>query len=69
MFSIENEGNSIDENMKEKIWQSFVSDEQQGTGLGLAICRHILELHNMNYDVKNTKKGVMFSFKWRNENE
>ena len=69
MFSIENEGNPIDENMKEKIWQSFVSDEQQGTGLGLAICRHILELHNMNYDVKNTKKGVMFSFKWRTENE
>lgn len=69
MFSIENEGNPIDEKMKEKIWQSFVSDDHQGTGLGLAICRHILELHDMHYNVKNTKKGVMFSFKWRNENE
>lgn len=68
-FSIENEGEHLRDDMKEKIWQSFVSDDHQGTGLGLAICRHILELHGMNYGFENTKKGVLFYFDWSEVHE
>ena len=68
-FSIENEGEHLSDDMKEKIWQSFVSDDHQGTGLGLAICCHILELHGMDYGFENTKKGVVFYFDWSDEYE
>ncbi|SME11125.1 hypothetical protein BACERE00183_01598 [Bacillus cereus] len=35
---------------------------QGGTGLGLAISKNILELHEVEYGVKNTEDGVLFYF-------
>ena len=63
-FSIENKGKSIDENRRDTIWESFVSDDQKGTGLGLAIVKNILELHEMSYGVINLDDGVEFYFRW-----
>lgn len=63
-FSIENKGKHISDEMKEKIWQSFISDDNKGTGLGLAICKNILELHGFGYDVYNSDEGVVFYFDW-----
>jgi signal transduction histidine kinase len=38
-------GPGIPQELKEKIFQPFVSSKQNGTGLGLAICQRIIEAH------------------------
>lgn len=38
-----------------------------GSGLGLYIVREILEQHGAWYEMKNTKKGVLFQFKMGND--
>lgn len=67
-FEIENEGHPIPKDDLEKIWLTFHkvdrSRNAEGTGLGLAICKAILDLHHFEYGVKNTKKGVLFYFKY-----
>lgn len=69
VFDIENEGNSIAPEKIDKVWDRFYREEEDrskktgGTGLGLAISSIILQMHQMEYGVKNTKTGVMFYFK------
>ncbi|MBZ2174648.1 HAMP domain-containing histidine kinase [Schnuerera sp. xch1] len=64
--SVENQGNPISEEDKEKIWDQFYRVEARtskaGTGIGLSISKEILKLHNSNYGVENTKNGVRFFF-------
>ncbi|UYX51582.1 HAMP domain-containing histidine kinase [Bacillus thuringiensis] len=65
---IENKGTHIEEEQLDKIWDRFYRVDaarhrsQGGTGLGLAISKNILELHDVEYGVKNTKDGVLFYF-------
>lgn len=67
-FRIENEGPNIPEEKISKIWDRFYRIEASrneninGTGLGLAISAKILQLHNAEYGVMNTQRGVMFFF-------
>ncbi|MFS0673554.1 sensor histidine kinase [Ornithinibacillus sp. 179-J 7C1 HS] len=66
-IEIENEGNPIEQNQLEKIWDSFYQGDKdqrskEGTGLGLAISKNILELHGVAYGVYNTELGVCFYF-------
>lgn len=66
--TIENEGEPIPEEQLGFVWDRFYRIERSrnrktgGTGLGLAIVRHILELHEAAYGVRNTKTGVAFYF-------
>jgi signal transduction histidine kinase len=62
--SIYNEGEQIQEEEKEAIWESFykVKEEKRGTGLGLAIVKNVLELHGSKYGIENQKSGVIFFF-------
>ncbi|MBG9564375.1 ATP-binding protein [Brevibacillus agri] len=66
--TIENEGEQIPQEQLSFVWDRFYRIERSrnrktgGTGLGLAIVRHILELHEASYSVRNTKTGVAFSF-------
>lgn len=64
--SIENQGHSISEEDRKKIWDQFYRVEARtskaGTGLGLAISKEILELHHAIHGVENTKEGVCFFF-------
>ncbi|MDQ0113326.1 sensor histidine kinase [Paenibacillus harenae] len=66
--TIENVGSPIAEEDLSRIWDQFYRAERSrdrksgGTGLGLAIVKHILELHESEYDVRNTNTGVAFSF-------
>lgn len=68
IFSIENTGASIPEELLEDIWKPFYRIEKSrnkkfgGTGLGLNIVRSILDLHKSEYGVKNTPTGVLFFF-------
>ncbi|CRI00458.1 histidine kinase [Streptococcus pneumoniae] len=65
---IENKGTHIEEEQLDKIWDRFYRVDaarqrsQGGTGLGLAISKNILELHEVEYGVKNTEDGVLFYF-------
>lgn len=65
---IENIGDPIPEEKIEKVWNRFYRVEASrnktdgGTGLGLAIVRNIIELHQTDFGVKNTEKGVRFFF-------
>lgn len=66
--TIENEGEQIPQEQLAFVWDRFYRIERSrnrktgGTGLGLAIVRHILELHEASYSVRNTKTGIAFSF-------
>lgn len=68
VVSIHNEGEHIAEEQLINIWEKFYRLEQArdrnsgGTGLGLAIVSHILQLHQSQYGVRNTKQGVVFHF-------
>ena len=65
---IENTGSPIAEGDLIRIWDQFYRAEHSrdrksgGTGLGLAIVKHILELHESEFTVMNTKQGVAFYF-------
>lgn len=65
-ISIENQGKSISDGDRKKIWDQFYRVEARtskaGTGLGLSISKEILKLHNSVYGVENTKDGVRFFF-------
>ncbi|MFC3797715.1 sensor histidine kinase [Cohnella sp. GCM10012308] len=66
--TIENEGPRIAEADLERIWEQFYRAERSrdrksgGTGLGLAIVNHILTLHESEFGVRNTARGVAFYF-------
>lgn len=65
---IENKGTLIASDQFDKIWDRFYRGDSSrhrsegGTGLGLAISKNILELHGMEYGVRNTEDGVIFFF-------
>lgn len=68
--TVENTGKHIDEDEIPKIWDRFYKVDKSrersgdgGTGLGLSIAKNILVLHNAEYFVKNTDRGVEFGFK------
>lgn len=67
-INIENSGENIPKEKIDKIWDRFYRVEESrhrqsgGTGLGLSIIKNILELHQSEYGVKNTDKGVLFYF-------
>lgn len=68
LISIENTGDNISEDDMDKIWDNFYKIDKArtrkvgGTGIGLAIVKNILMLHNSEYGVKNTDRGVKFYF-------
>lgn len=65
---IENAGKPISNADMGRIWDQFYRAERSrdrksgGTGLGLAIVKHILVLHESDYGVMNTDRGVAFYF-------
>lgn len=72
-IGFENKGSHIAEEIIDKIWDQFYRGDKSrkrvcgGTGLGLSIVKNILELHDAEYGVTNTKDGVVFYFcleKW-----
>ncbi len=65
-FSVENDSEPLSDEALTKVFESFYrTDEARsggGTGLGLAIAKNIVELHGGKCAVRNTKRGVEFSF-------
>ena len=63
---VENQGEHICEELKDKIWNMFYSGDdgtlngQKNSGLGLYLVKSIAELHNADYGCENTQDGVIF---------
>ncbi len=73
-ISVEDEGNGIKDEDKEKIFDMFytvsnsITDGRRGLGLGLALCKVVVEAHGGAIEIKdNTPKGTIFSFKLKGE--
>jgi two-component system, OmpR family, sensor histidine kinase VicK len=56
-------GPGIPSNLKDKIFNKFVTGSRSGTGLGLYICKNIIEKHGGKIWAENNKnKGANFNF-------
>ena len=62
-ISVEDDGDGIQEDLKENIFDEFVTrsdekgDRQRGIGLGLAICKAVVNAHGGNIYAENRKEG------------
>lgn len=68
-FVVKDDGDGIEEDMKEKIFDEFVSlsdkstDRKRGIGLGLAICKEVVEAHGGKIWAENRREGgARFTF-------
>lgn len=50
---IEDEGNGIDKEIMEKIWDPFFTTKEKGTGLGLGIVKNLIEAHGGSLTIEN----------------
>lgn len=63
IFIVGNDGNRIQDGIKEKIWNKFFSGtEKKGRGMGLYIVSEIIKQHQGEYGFKNSPLGVEFYF-------
>jgi len=64
IVSVRDHGPGIDETIKDKIFKAFVTTRKSGFGIGLAVSRTIIERHNGDIWVENSKDGgAEFFFK------
>jgi signal transduction histidine kinase len=64
IVSVRDHGPGIDETIKDKIFKAFVTTRKSGFGIGLAVSKTIIERHNGDIWVENSKDGgAEFFFK------
>ena len=67
ILSVANQGEPIDPDMLDKLFEPFVREEvrpsRQGVGLGLFICAEIARAHNGRLDVSSSTDCTRFTFK------
>ena len=56
-IEISDRGTGIPENIKENIFEPFVTGNPKGTGLGLPICKKIVEAHSGHLEYSNNAEG------------
>jgi len=56
-IEISDRGTGIPENIKENIFEPFVTGKPKGTGLGLPICKKIVEAHSGHLEYSNNADG------------
>lgn len=62
-FNIQDNGHGIPETIKERIFESFLTNRSEGTGLGLSIAKRILASHRGTISlIKSDPKGTIFEF-------
>ena len=63
LIRITDNGPGISSNIKDKLFNKFVTGSKSGTGLGLYICKNIIEKHGGKIWADNNKnKGANFNF-------
>jgi signal transduction histidine kinase len=65
-ISVEDSGSGVPYQLKEKIFEPFVSSRSGGSGLGLAIAREIVEAHGGTLRCGNGLKGARFEIRLPN---
>ena len=62
--SVRDYGKGIDDSVKDKLFEPFVTSRKEGTGVGLAISRFIIEDHQGKIWAENKPDGgAEFAFK------
>jgi len=56
-FAVRDDGNGIEEDNEEALFQPFYTERSQGTGLGLAFARRIVQLHGGTITASNHPDG------------
>jgi signal transduction histidine kinase len=62
-ISVEDSGPGVPDDLKEKIFEPFVSSRSEGSGLGLAIAREIVEAHGGTLRCVNGRIGARFEIR------
>jgi two-component system sensor kinase FixL len=63
IVSVRDNGEGIDEAIKDKLFKPFITSKKEGTGIGLVICRSIIEDHGGKIWAENMPDGgAKFSF-------
>jgi two-component system sensor histidine kinase HydH len=57
VIQVSDSGAGLDPQVKDRIFEPFVTTKQAGTGLGLSICRRIVEEHGGQIDAQNQPEG------------
>lgn len=57
LISIKDNGCGINPEIKDKIYQPFITTKKDGSGLGLAICKSIIDEYNGTFEVINRDCG------------
>ena len=61
--SVRDYGSGIDESIRKRLFEPFVTSEQEGSGVGLAISRMIIEDHHGKIWAENMSDGgASFTF-------
>ena len=62
-FNIQDNGHGIPESIKDRIFESFLTNRSEGTGLGLSIAKRILASHRGSISlIKSDPEGTVFEF-------
>jgi signal transduction histidine kinase len=62
-FNIQDNGHGIPESIKDRIFESFLTNRSEGTGLGLSIAKGILASHRGSISlIKSDSEGTVFEF-------
>lgn len=62
-FNIQDNGHGIPESIKDRIFESFLTNRSEGTGLGLSIAKRILASHRGTISlIKSDPEGTVFEF-------
>ena len=62
-FNIQDDGHGIPESIKDRIFESFLTNRSEGTGLGLSIAKRILASHRGSISlIKSDSEGTVFEF-------
>ncbi|WP_346888607.1 HAMP domain-containing sensor histidine kinase [Clostridium sp. UBA1056] len=70
IFTLENTGVNIDKSELDLLFTEFYRRDKSrglykgGNGLGLTIVKTILESHKLNYDIRNTNRGILFEIEF-----
>ena len=66
-FAVQDTGQGLAEEMRERLFEAFFSTKQEGMGMGLNLCRSIVESHQGRMQAQNIYNGLevtgcLFSF-------
>jgi signal transduction histidine kinase len=63
VISVEDSGPRVPDELKERIFEPFVSSRSEGSGLGLAVAREIVEAHGGTLRCVSGVKGAHFEIR------